>query len=341
MSASALEVIGHAPYNAESPAEMLREPITPTASVYVRSNFAIPSLGDDHTIELVDGAETRTLPVEALRAMAQRTVTITMECAGNDRLGMHPLPTGEPWRHGAISTARWTGVPLTDVLRHVTLPAATTEIEVAGADHGPRVDAIGDVRFARGVPLADAMHPDTLLALAMNDEPLSPEHGAPVRLVVPGWYGMTNVKWVSRIAARVTPYDGYFQRQRYVFDTGDAVTPVSRMRVKSMIASPPDGARVGRHVEIRGWAWSGNGPVLRIDVAVGGGDAWAHATLDAPAGPYAWTPWRCDVMLPHRGRFSVRSRATDASGATQPDVIEWNRLGYGNNAVRTVVIEAE
>lgn len=152
---------------------------------------------------------------------------------------------------------------------------------------------------------------------------------------------MASVKWVTRIEALREPFTGYFQRKRYVYDVDGAITPVDRMRVKSVIVSPANGARCTREVQVTGWAWSGAGAIARVDVAVDGGDDWRPATLGSAASTYAWTPWTCALSLPRAGRFTLRSRATDVTGATQPDVIAWNRLGYGNNAIRQCVIEVE
>ena len=344
-----VEVIRNAPFNAESPERSLQKAITPSPNVYVRSNFDIPQLDLDHVIE-VRGLVDRPVVVTAreLSTLPQRTLITTMECAGNDRLDMRPLPAGEPWRHGALSTMSWTGVPLDALLARAGVHDGATDVEVGGADAGPRDDSDGIVRFARGVPLVEARHPDTLLALAMNGQPLSPSHGAPVRLVVPGWYGMTNVKWVSYVDVRATPFTGYFQRERYVYDygrNGDAesihdVEPVTRMRVKSAIAFPPEGSMVAREFTVEGWAWSGWAPISRVEVAVDGGETWRDAELGQPASPYAWTSWRCRVSLAREGRYTLRSRATDETGETQPATVRWNRLGYGNNAVRSIVIDA-
>lgn len=343
-----VEVIRHAPFNAETPEHGLRAAITPSPNVYIRSNFDIPRLGPDHPIAvrgLVDHPFTVT--ARELRAMPQRTLLATMECAGNDRLDMRPLPAGEPWRHGALSTVSWTGVSLDTLLARAGVASGALEVEIGGADAGPRDDSDGTVRFARSIPITEARQADTLLALTMNDEPLTPEHGAPVRLVVPGWYGMTNVKWVSYIDVRATPYDGYFQRQRYVYEypTNDAerlgtVEPVTRMRVKSAITWPSDGSSVPREFVVEGWAWSGSAPVTRVELAIDGGETWRDAELDAAQSPYAWRAWRCAVRLPRGGRYTLRSRATDATGAVQPATVRWNRLGYGNNAVRSIVVEA-
>ena len=339
---SDLEVIRVDPYNAETPERALTHATTPESNVYVRTNFGVPSLIGEHSIE-VGGAVAHpfALSMSELASMPQHTVAATMECAGNDRLGMKPLPTGEPWQHGALSTVEWTGVSLLHVLARAGVRDDAVEILVTAADSGTRDDAVGEVRFARALPVRDAMRYETLLATIMNGAPLTPHHGAPVRLAVPGWYGMASVKWVTRIEAITEPFTGYFQRQRYVYELPSGVVPVDRMRVKSIITVPTNGERVGRAITVRGWAWSGNGPIRQVEVAVDGGESWENASLGVAASAYAWTPWHLELALPRDGRFVLRSRATDATSASQPDSIEWNRLGYGNNAVRHVTVEVD
>lgn len=331
------------PYNAETSPAVFPEAVTPVAAHYVRSNFTLPALDRDAYRLVIDGAVTppEPLTLRALAALPAVQSCVTMECAGNDRLGMRPIPAGEPWASGAVATAVWGGVRLADVLALAALPSDVCEVIVTGADAGPRDDAPGmdAVAFARGVPLAVAMHPDTMLALTMNGEPLSIAHGAPVRLIVPGWYGMANVKWVVGLSLSRERFTGYFQQQRYVFDEAGVIRPVTRMRVKSLITVPVDGGTLPvDDVTVSGWAWSGDGPITRVEVAVGGGDAWQDATLGAPEGPHAWTPWHARCAVEQAGRLVLRSRASDASGATQPDVVTWNRLGYGNNAVRPITV---
>jgi DMSO/TMAO reductase YedYZ molybdopterin-dependent catalytic subunit len=336
----ALHVIRHEPYNAETPEPHLVHAVTPAANTYVRTNFGVPQLTEEHVIEIGGAvAHPYAVTVAELRAMPQHTVTATMECAGNDRLDMRPLPTGEPWQSGALSTVTWTGVRLCDVLAKAGVADNALEVLVTAADVGPRDDAEGAVRFARSLPVADAVRADTLLALAMNGAPLSADHGAPVRLAVPGWYGMASVKWVTRIDVLQTAFTGYFQTQRYVYEEPTGVTPVDRLRVKSVITAPASGTTCASSVRVSGWAWSGFGAVTRVEVAVDGATPWHDAVLGAPASEHAWTPWHIDLTLPRRGRIVLRSRATDATGATQPDAIVWNRLGYGNNAIRQTVVD--
>jgi hypothetical protein len=151
---------------------------------------------------------------------------------------------------------------------------------------------------------------------------------------------MASVKWLARLDALAAPYGGYFQRRRYVYDDGAGVRPVTRMRVKSAVVAPADGARVPRGpVAVWGWAWSGDGAIAEVAVASGGGAAWQPARLEPPASPHAWTRWEATLRLDAPGRYLLRSRARDATGAAQPEVPPWNRLGYGNNAVRVVAID--
>lgn len=344
-----LVVVNTNPPNAESPAAALAHPVTPSAAVYLRTNFGVPdpaAVGDHLAVGGAVGRPLR-LSWDELRALPQRTVTATMECAGNDRLAVRPLPDGEPWHTGAVSTVAWTGVPLADLLGMAGLRGEALEILAAGADAGPRADAgtADPVRFARSLPREDALAPDTLVALAMNGEPLPAAHGAPARLVVPGWYGMASVKWLTRLDALLAPYDGYFQRRRYVYDDAEGVRPVGRMRVKSAVVAPADGGRVARgDVRVWGWAWSGGGAITEVAVSHAGGShagggAWQTARLEPGASPHAWTRWEATVRLDVSGRAVLRSRARDAGGAVQPEVPPWNRLGYGNNAVRAVVVD--
>jgi DMSO/TMAO reductase YedYZ molybdopterin-dependent catalytic subunit len=265
-----------------------------------------------------------------------------MECAGNSRLHLRPLPAGEPWSNGAVSTSRWMGYPLRLLLESAELDAHAVEILVEGADSG--VSSHGTATgFGRSLPIAEAMRDDVLLAFELNGEPLDPAHGAPLRLIVPGWYGMASVKWVTRISALTRPFEGYFQTQRYVYEErGKPTIPVTRMRVKSLITSPADGGSFERGViEIAGWAWSGNGRIVRVEVAVDGGGGWCDAELHDSSSDHAWVPWSLQWVADQPGRHVLRSRATDSAGNSQPDVISWNRLGYGNNAVRASVITVE
>ena len=331
-----LDVVRVHPLCAETPVPLLQHAVTPAESVYVRSNFETPAAHEGWTLE-VRGAvgQPLTLSLGDLTSLPQHTVLVTMECAGNWRLGMTPVPEGEPWKYGAVSTTRWSGVRLSALLAQAGVSGDAIEVLAIGGDAGPRSDAEGIVRFERALPVDVALHPDTLVATHMDGVPLTPDHGAPVRLIVPGWYGMASVKWLVALDVRTTPFVGYFQTKRYVYHTDAGTTPVSRALVKSMIVSPAPDSACAAETEVRGWAWSGHGAITRVQVAVNG--TWHEATLGTADSAYAWTPFTLALPLP-AGVVELRSRATDASGATQPDTIAWNSLGYGNNAVRAVQV---
>lgn len=333
-----LVVVKPEPLNAETPLEALAHARTPTGSFFVRNNHPEPELpAATHRIAVEGAVEaTFTLKLAELAQGPLRELMVTLECAGNGRALMTPLPEGEPWGRGALGTAVWKGVPLSLVLGRARLRPDVLEVLVEGADGD------GSKRFARSLPVSKALHPDTLLALEMNGAPLTREHGAPVRLIVPGWYGMAHVKWVRRIEALTRPFTGYYQRERYIYDVGDgrAQEPVTRMRVKSLILSPASGTRAapGR-VVVQGLAWSGERRVVQVEVAVDSGETWKPATLLDTPKPSAWVRWAFAWEDAVPGRHTLRARATDEAGETQPEAPQWNRLGYGNNSVLVHVVD--
>jgi DMSO/TMAO reductase YedYZ molybdopterin-dependent catalytic subunit len=332
-----------APFNAESAVPALDADVTPAPSFYVRSNFAVPSLDASHYRLAVEGAVERRLELalDELRALGTKTVTTVMECAGNNRLQLAPLPSGEPWHVGAVSSGAWTGVPLRAVLERAGLRSGVVEILAEGADHGKPKDGPGDIPFARSLPLAKALDGESLLAFELNGAILPPDHGAPLRLVVPAWYGMASVKWLRRLEALVEPFDGYYQRRRYIYDYGDgsAPAPVTRMRVKSIVISPEEDSTVPlAPLTVRGRAWSGAGEIVKVEVAVDGGDDWREARLLPQRAAVTWRAWEFDWTPDAPGRRALRARATDSAGNVQPDAARWNKYGYGNNSVRPVVV---
>ncbi len=248
MPSEDLVVVKVAPFNAESPTEQLGHDLTPLSSFYVRSNFDVPKI-DPVSYHLHVGGKVNqplALGLDELKALGAVTLTSTLECAGNHRMGLTPMPTGEPWAGGAVSTAQWTGVPLRAVLRRAGIQSDVIEILATGADQGKPKDHPEVISFQRSLPLAKALHPDTLLAYEMNGEPLQPSHGAPLRVVVPGWYGMAGVKWLTRLEAITAPFTGYYQASRYIFDYGDDANPqpVNTIRPKSIIVDPSEGVTV-------------------------------------------------------------------------------------------------
>ena len=339
-----LIVVKDEPYNAEAPLFALREPRTPTRHFYVRNHFAMAAPDAAGWRLWVEGSVEQpfSIALEELQALPARTLTVTLECAGNDRIGLAPLPKGEPWASGAVSTAIWRGAPLRDLLERAGLRSTAVEVLCEGEDRGTPEGSEEVVPFARSLPLDKARDPDTLLAYELNGEPLPREHGGPVRLLVPGWYGMASVKWLTRIAALERPFAGYYQAGAYVLERPgrDDKEPLSTMRVKSLITSPAPGAALPLEpLTISGLAWSGQGRISRIEVSTEGEGEWQPARLTGEATPYAWQQWEFTWEPSRPGRHALRVRATDERGNTQPDVPEWNRLGYANNAVQLVLVE--
>jgi DMSO/TMAO reductase YedYZ molybdopterin-dependent catalytic subunit len=338
---TALTVIQPEPFNAEAPAEALAADVTPTDMHYVRSNFDIPAHDGVFTI---GGQVSNPMAVtlDDLRSMRAIERTVTLECAGNGRLAQTPLPVGEPWGKNAVSTARWTGALLHEVLAPAQATPAAVNVVFEGADHGP-YDRYQDISFGRSLALAHAADPaaEILIAYEMNGEPLRPEHGAPFRLIVPHWYGMASVKWLKRIEFSADAYDGEFQTGHYMYDWGDQRRePVTSIRVRARITDPAPRSKMpaGSHT-ISGKAWTGTGPVTSVEVSVAGGNDWHRASLDPPANPGQWQNWSFDWHPTRIGRHALRARATDAAGNVQPDVPPWNRLGYGNNAVEVIYVD--
>jgi DMSO/TMAO reductase YedYZ molybdopterin-dependent catalytic subunit len=331
-----MRVLTSRPLNAETVLPAQVGVITPNVRFYVRNHFDIPEV-DPATWRLSTGGlvdRPVSLSLAELRRLPSRSLVVTLECAGNGRSLLDPPVDGEQWQLGAVSTAEWTGVPLAAVLDRAGIGHNAREIVFHGADRGTPRGKPDALRFERSLPLDAARDADVLLAYAMNGEPLPAEHGFPLRLVVPGWYGMASVKWLSEIEVVDRPFAGYFQVDRYVVEN----EPLSRVRVRALITEPPPNAIVPRgDLLIRGFAWSGRAPVTRVDVAVG--DRWADARLPDEPLRYAWRRWELTTRVDDVGPLVLRARATDASGDTQPDRPFWNRLGYGNNVVHSVRVD--
>ena len=337
----ALRIVTGEPLNAETPLPALLETETPAGLVFVRSHFALPRADRDRRLE-VRGAvgSPLSIPVHEIRSLPARTVHVTLECAGNGRTSMRPVPAGTPWGHGALSAVRVTGTPLHHVLDRTRVSATAVEALFVGADRGEV--APGRIEpFARSLPIEAALDPETLLVWEMGGEPLSHDHGHPLRLVVPGWYGVASVKWLQEVQILERPFEGFFQRDHYVF-SGDKGTPegepVRRIRTRSLILDPVDGATVRRGaIEVRGAAWTGLGEIERVEVRAGGAD-WSVVDLERAPSRYGMCRWRFVWNADAPGRHALACRATDSSGRTQPET-RWNRLGYGNDAPHTITVE--
>ncbi|MBM3993541.1 MAG: sulfite oxidase [Planctomycetes bacterium] len=335
----------------ETPIAALAQPITPNELHYVRNHFPTPML-DGRTWRLrVSGAVERELELslDDLRRMTSRTVTITLECAGNSRASLEPSVRGVQWGNGAVSTSEWTGVSLIDVLNRAGLRGNAVDVVLEGADRGeitaePRTPGV--IQFARSLPIAKARQQDVLLAYRMRNAELPVNHGFPLRAIVPGWYGMSSIKWLTRIVVTDRAYNGYFQSLDYsIFERQQGivtVTPLTEMQVKSLIISPVARHRVAPNSEhrVQGVAWAGESAVRRVEISVDGGRTWADARLEIGAGTHAWRRWDHVWRTPAQaGRVTLMARATDARGNVQPMQRDTDRRNYMINHVLPVEVE--
>jgi DMSO/TMAO reductase YedYZ molybdopterin-dependent catalytic subunit len=271
--------------------------------------------------------------------MPSQTLVVTLECAGNGRALFDPPISGENWNLGAVSTAEWTGVPLTEVLDRAKVRNNAVEVVFRGAETGT-VDGRGAVRFERSLRLDETGGSDALLAYAMNGEPLPVQHGYPVRLVVPSWYAVASVKWLTEMELVDQPFAGHYQTEKYWYEwprDGRIVRePITRQRVRALITEPGPDQQIGSgDMVVRGVAWSGAAAIARVDVSVEGGH-WQQARLIGERKRHSWQWWELITRARRSGPITLRARATDLAGHTQPDRAEWNRLGYGNNGIHEV-----
>jgi DMSO/TMAO reductase YedYZ molybdopterin-dependent catalytic subunit len=327
------------------PLEALRYDLTPLGLHYLLIHFDIPDTdATGWTVEIGGDVEhPGSIPFEEIVASPSVTVPVTMECAGNGRARLEPRPISQPWLDEAVGTAAWTGTPLRPFLERAAPLSSAIEVVFTGADHGTQGDVEHD--YQRSLPLGEAMRDDVLLVWAMNEQPLLPQHGSPLRLLVPGWYGMTSVKWLTGIELVSAPFDG-FQQEAYRLraDEDDPGTAVTRIMPRALMIPPGDPDFLTRErfadvgpIELRGRAWSGLGPIVRVEVSTDDGATWSAAALEPAPGPFAWAGWRLDWKATP-GRHRLRVRATDATHATQPDEPPWNAGGFSNTTPQVVEI---
>lgn len=328
------------------PLEALRWPITPIGLHYLLIHYDVPLVDPAAWTLEVGGALARPLSftLEELRARPPVEVAATMECAGNGRALLDPRPVSQPWLTEAVGTGLWRGVELAPLLEEAAPGDGAVDVVFTGLDRGIEGDV--EQRYERSLSMGEARDAGCVLAYELNGQPLPPQHGFPLRLVVPGWYGMTNVKWLTAITVIEQPFDGYQVASGYRFRQTEEEDgrPVTRMRTRSLMVPPgiPDFMTRERivdrgPVELRGRAWSGRAPIARVEVSADGGKTWADAELDRdPDHRWAWVGWSFRWEPAETGSFTLCCRATDETGETQALEPEWNLGGYENNAVQRV-----
>jgi sulfane dehydrogenase subunit SoxC len=327
------------------PLEAMRAAVTPVGLHYLLIHFDIPFV-DAATWRLSIGGlveEPLELSLDDLRARPATTLAVTLECAGNGRALLSPrAPASQPWVLEAVGNAEWTGTRLAPLLHEAGLQSDAAEVVFTGLDRG--VQGGVEHLYERSLSLDDALRDEVLLAYEVNGEPLPPQHGYPLRLLVPGWYGMTHVKWLRSITVGAGGFEGWQQAEAYHFHLTeeDAGTPVTRMLPRSLMIPPgiPEFLERTRLLDagpctLEGRAWSGQGMIERVEVSTDGGETWGDAKVGEVMTPWAWVGWQFDWDAT-AGEHVLSCRATDSAGNVQPGEAEWNVGGYCNNAVQRV-----
>lgn len=337
------EEVGLANRNSGLLLETLALDITPTGVHYLLNHFDVPLIeDDDHSLTFKGAFESPyTITMDEIRSLPQVTMPVTMECAGNGRAGVSPRSYSMPWMYEAVGTSAWTGTPLAPLIDRAKPSSDVVEISFTGADYG--FDKGEGHYFGRSLTRPQLQELDVLLVHSMNGQPLLPQHGAPLRIIVPGWYGMASVKWLTTIEALTRPFEGFQQVQTYRYrkDQNDPGTPVTDIRVKSLMQPPgvPDWTSRKRFVRagpvtLTGRAWSGAGvAIAKVEVGING--EWHTAELGVPDGPYAWVKWQFNWDS-QAGEYTLRCRATDVNGNVQPLEPPWDLSGFANNAAQSV-----
>lgn len=334
------EVLADTPQQLQTPLSALDAMLTPTERFFVRSHFGPPRLDRQRTVSFEGLVEKPfVLSVAALQKWPQTTVTAVLQCAGNGRAFFTPPIPGVQWAHGAMGQAEWTGVKLATLLERAKVKPGAAHVHLFGADRVPKPQV---PPFVRSIPLERALAADTLIAWKMNGAPLTLEHGAPLRVVVPGWAGDHWLKWLTGVHVAAEEHDGFFVKKGYRIPPKpvppgtkvppEQMEPVTVLPVKSVITSPVEGARVPvGTVEVRGVAFSGAAPLRQVEVSVDGGATWKRARLEGAPGVGRWQRFFVDVDA-GVGAMTAIARATDETGAVQPEQGVWNPSGYFWNA---------
>lgn len=326
------------PRNLETALADLVPAITPANKFYVREHFTAPEIDPKaHTLAVEGHVGTKLeLTLDDLKKLGTVSREIVLECAGNGRVFLTPAARGAQWGHGAVGSAKWTGVPLGVVLERAKVKAGAGDVVLIGADKGAIADPAtpGAIHFDRGIPLAKAKADETLLVWDMNDEPLSATHGGPLRALVGGWFGMASVKWLSRIVVLDKPHAGFWQTFDYSHWERPAgglpqLVPVTAILPKAIITSLGlnDAVPAGKEVVVSGRAWAGERAVAKVQFSADGGKTWAAAKLGASK-PFGWAEWSAPWSPAAKGPAKVVARCTDDAGNTQPEARDPDRRSY-------------
>ncbi|HEX9743496.1 MAG TPA: sulfite oxidase [Nitrospiraceae bacterium] len=341
------------PFDAETPVEAFASWITPNDRFFVRSHFGPPPSDrmDPSSWTLnVKGLVARelSLSLSDLARFEEVSVTAVVQCSGNGRAFHRPRAGGVQWGKGAVGNARWTGVRLRDVLAKAGVQAKAKHLHLLGAD---RPVLSSTPLFHRSIPLEKALHPDTILATKMNGDPLPLLHGAPLRLIAPGWMADACVKWLADLTLATAEAPGYYMQTAYRYPVrpvrpGENIAPadlrpVEAMIVKSLITSPLDGGTVSGDIVVQGVAWTGEGRIASVEVSADEGRTWSKARLTGDDVPYAWRTWEQAWRPTRPGSHGLLCRATDDRGHTQPERSPWNPSGFLWNGWDRITVDVK
>ncbi|EKN62745.1 sulfite oxidase [Neobacillus bataviensis LMG 21833] len=334
------------PENQETPIHFLEEKITPRSLTFRRNHFPYPKFPIQPFFLTITGSVKNPLifHYSQITSMPSQTITALLECSGNKRAHFEPKVFGDQWKEGALSQGNWKGVPLSYLLSLTEVNTGAREIVFLGDDSGVKDGQ--HVHFQRSLPLEKALDQHVIVAWEHNQKPLSPKHGFPFRLIVPGWYGMASVKWLKTIHVINHSFSGPFQTDDYVYyphksEDKDSF-PVTTNRVNSIIQHPLDRQilKPGKH-EITGLAWTGEGVITSVEISVDNGVTWKAASLHNPTQKYQWVKWSISHVFEKNHESTVKVRAFDSTGQSQPDQAFWNRKGYGHNQVSQIKVQIE
>ncbi len=335
------------PENQETPIHFIEGRDTPSRLTFRRNHFPYPvkSVQPHSATLIITGSVNApvTLHYNQITSMPSRTVTAMVECSGNKRAFFEPKVFGEQWTEGAINQGKWRGVPLSYILSLTGINAEACEIVFQGEDSGIKKGK--HVPFERSLPLEKALDPNVIVAFEFNEKPISPKHGFPFRLIVPGWYGMASVKWLKTIRVIDYPFSGPFQTDDYVYypqnEKDNGSFPVTTNQVNSVIQQPLNRQilKPGRH-EIMGLAWTGDGMITSVEISVDNGE-WETAIFQNQPIKFQFVKWIYTYIFEKKQQYNIKVRAFDSNGQSQPNQAFWNRKGYGYNQVSQIKVEIE
>ena len=337
-------------FDLETPVEYFNTWLTPAEHFFVRNHMHEPSAIDPATWKVTIGGEVEKpyeLSLAELSKLESHSVVNTLECAGNGRAFQRPNVPGVQWQKGGVSTGRFAGPRLRDLLDRAGVKPTGKHVMFRGLDEVP-----GKVPpFVRSIPIDKALNDDTLIATHLNGAPLPKHNGFPARALTPGWIGAASCKWLTEIKVLDKEFEGNFMSPGYRMPNqpvkpGEAVKledthPATALNVKSAISNPADGSSVHSHVQIQGVAWAGEADVTKVEISVDGGSSWLPAQLGKDKARFAWRMFSLQWKAPNPGDYVIMSRATDSQGRTQPTAPVWNPSGYLNNAIDQVRIHVQ